>query len=405
MSTRSFRDRYGSLGGAAENRSRQPAVPPEWPLPQGARLRETDAGLCVVHDRVYTGDEVAAARERLERAAGGPGGRIPPAELLFVDTESTGLAGGTGTHAFLVGVGRFTGSAFVVRQLFMRHPGDERAVLRLLADELGEAAGVVTYNGRAFDMPLLETRYRIHGQPLPAPATHLDLLATSRAIWKHRLASCSLASIERAILGVQRELDAPGWLIPQLYFDWLRTRRIEPLEPVFEHNRYDILSLARIAALVHGWESGIDAPDDAVDRLALALLRLRREPSDALLDQLRHLWREPGIPSELRLRALRDLTVALKRRRHWEAACELWNEASRDASRAVRLLAVEELAKYLEHQQRDHERALALARRGADGAALAQDDPARDAFARRVRRLERKLQQGGARRPDTDPGR
>lgn len=312
--------------------------------------------------------------------------------MIFLDTETTGLSGGSGTHVFLVGIGRFSGDALHVRQFFMRHPGDERALLSALAAGLRDIGALVTYNGRSFDVPLLETRYRMHGQSFVAPEQHIDLLPPARAIWKHRLPSCSLGTIERMVLGIERELDAPGWMIPQLYFDYLRSRRIEMLEPVFEHNRIDIVTLARLTALVQLYEAGIATPPNDIDRLAVALHRLRRHGDSGAIAAIRQLWPTPTAPADLRLRALRELSVTLKRqRRHSEAAGE-WRAALRDPSRPVRHYAAEELAKYYEHTERDHAKALEVARRGAEGAALARDEAAIAAFDRRLRRLERKMQ-------------
>jgi hypothetical protein len=311
--------------------------------------------------------------------------------VLFLDTETTGLAGGTGTYVFLVGLGRFTARGFTVRQLFMRHPGEELALLAMLSAELRGVDALVTYNGRSFDWPLIDTRFRMHGRPVEPPSAHFDLLATARAIWKHRLVSCSLGSIEQAILGVERTVDAPGWLIPQLYFAYLRSRDVAALLPVFEHNRMDIVSLARLMGLVHAWEAGIDEPPHAIDALATALHRLRRYPSEAAIEEVRRRWVASAVPAELRLRAVQQLSVTLKRARRYDEAVEVWQDAMRDPSRALRLFAAEELAKYLEHRARDHHRALEIARQAVDGAELARDDRAKDEFLRRTRRLEAKV--------------
>jgi len=393
MSTRSFRDRYaGALGNAAPTSASVEAAM-EWPLPRGGRPSRTAEGECVVSDQVYVGPEIAAALDAFRACRSADRQRFTDArDMIFLDTETTGLSGGTGTHVFLVGVGRFNGDALHVRQFFMRHPGDERALLAALAVDIAEIGALVTYNGRSFDVPLLETRYRMHGQSFASPEQHIDLLSPARAIWKHRLPSCSLGTIERMILGVERELDAPGWLIPQLYFDYLRTRRIETLEPVFEHNRIDIVTLARLTALVHLYESGLDTPPNDIDRLALALYRLRRLGDDAAIASVSELWRTPTAPVELRLRALRELSTVLKRRRRYSVACDEWIAGMRDPARPIRLFAAEELAKYLEHRERDPARALEVVRRGADGAALARDTVALAAFERRLRRLERKMQ-------------
>jgi uncharacterized protein len=401
MSARSFRDRYAGALGSATEAADEPAAGQVWPLPRGARPARNAEGECVVHDRVYGGAEIAATFDGFQACLRAVSGRyVDPRDMIFLDTETTGLSGGTGTHVFLVGIGRFNGDALHVRQFFMRHPGDERGLLAALAADLGDIGALVTYNGRSFDVPLLETRYRMHGQAFASPEQHIDLLSPARAIWKHRLPSCSLGTIERMVLGVEREMDAPGWMIPQLYFDYLRSRRIETLEPVFEHNRIDIVTLARLTALVQTYEAGIRTPANDIDRLAVALHRLRRHGDDAAIESISELWRLPTIPADLRLRALRDLSVALKRRRRHTEAAEEWRAAQRDPSRPLRLFAAEELAKYLEHRERDHARAIEIVRRGADGAALARDAVAVAAFERRLRRLERKMQAASG---DTSP--
>jgi uncharacterized protein YprB with RNaseH-like and TPR domain len=396
MSGRSFRDRYAALSPAQVEHSVVSAED-DWPVPRGARKSVTPDGTAVIHDAVVSGAPVTAAQAAFAACHQRHGGRYAgPADLLFLDTETTGLAGGTGTHVFLVGVGRFTGDAFHVRQFFMRHPGDERALLSALDAELRHAAAVVTYNGRAFDLPLLETRYRMHGRALRRPEQHIDVLAAARAIWKHRLPNCALGTLERMVLDVRREADAPGWMIPQLYFDYLHSRRIDILEPVFEHNRYDIVSLARLAALVQSYEARLAHPADAIDRLGVALLCLRRHASPEAIADLRDLWPRHVIPATLRLRALRDLSVTLKRQRRFEEAVAEWQRALGDQSRSIRLYACEELAKYLEHRVRDHAAAREMARLGTDGALLARDDAALDSFTRRVQRLDQKLQRTGA---------
>lgn len=405
MSARTFRERFASLASDAEQRTAQRRVQEadDWPAQPGGRFVETPFGPLSVHQQVYSGPEVRSARQRFAQSlTAGVEGSIDPAGLVVLDTETTGLAGGTGTWVFLVGLGRFSGDDFVVRQLFMRHPGDEPALIATLAAELARVETIITYNGRSFDLPLIDTRFRMHGRALPSPPLHLDLLSASRAIWKHRLASCALGEIERAVLGVERELDAPGWMIPQLYFGYLRSRNVESLQAVFEHNRMDIVSLARLAALVHGWECGLDAPSDAIDALALALHRVRRTPNDETLQVLHRLVRSAQAPAELRLRALRELSTHYKRHRRDAVAAELWQAALRDPSRAVRLFAAEELAKYLEHRERDHAAALAIATAAAEGARLARDTVTLDAFRRRIARLERKL--GHLDRTDTWAG-
>jgi uncharacterized protein len=187
--------------------------------------------------------------------------------VAFIDTETTGLSIGTDTYTFLIGVGTYepgdepdeaAGEVeagmpdnFVVRQFFMRHPGEERAQLHLVEETLGACTGVISFNGRAFDMPLLFNRFTLAGllsMPL-AGALHLDLLPPARRLWRARLTSCALSQLERDILGVQRSADdVPGWMIPGIYRDYYRTGTgADLVGRVFYHNLEDIRSMARLA--------------------------------------------------------------------------------------------------------------------------------------------------------------
>ena len=153
-----------------------------------------------------------------------------PERLVYLDTETTGLAGGTGTCAFLIGIGTVEGTQFVVRQFFLRDYPEEKAVLRALAEILDSFDGLVTYNGKTFDVPLLETRYALARLKSPfGRLLHLDALHPSRRLWRLRLESCKLTDLESAVLGIEREGDVAGSEIPGIYFDYLRTgRRARP---------------------------------------------------------------------------------------------------------------------------------------------------------------------------------
>ena len=177
----------------------------------------------------------------------------PPESWAFLDTETTGLAGGSGTIAFLIGVGRITPEGFRVRQFFLREHGEEASALEALAGHLRQFRVMVTYNGKAFDQPLLETRYRMARARTPfGGLSHLDLLFGARRLWKLRLESCRLVELERRILGVEREGDVPGAMIPQLYFESLRAGNADGLAPVFYHNALDILTLACLCGSCRG---------------------------------------------------------------------------------------------------------------------------------------------------------
>ncbi len=170
-------------------------------------------------------------------------------KLVFLDTETTGLAGGAGTLAFLVGVGFFEDDMYVLRQLFLREPAEERAMLQVLLDTLADKDGLVTYNGRSFDVPLLNTRLTMNRrQAVLKELPNLDLLTPARRMWRGRFENCRLATVEIEALGIQRTGDdVPGWMIPQLYADFLLTGNATEMQRVLYHNEIDILSMVTLA--------------------------------------------------------------------------------------------------------------------------------------------------------------
>ncbi len=284
---------------------------------------------------------------------------------VYLDTETTGLAGGTGTAAFLVGIGYVDGDHFRVRQYFMRDYHEEAALLFGLAEELRRFSRVVTYNGKMFDLPLLETRYRLCRQRYPlSKATHLDLLYPSRRLWKARVGSCRLQSLESALLGVERHGDVPGDEIPRLYFEFVRRRDARALAKVFRHNHVDVVSLAALSVLACQWVAGGFA-EDPRDLLSLGRVYERARLGERCEDAYRRaLDTEDGA---LRLPALLRLAARLKRAGQHEAAAALWAEAT-DAGD---LGALRELAIHLEHRRRDLTAALALVKRGLEQAEAA----------------------------------
>jgi uncharacterized protein YprB with RNaseH-like and TPR domain len=315
-----------------------------------------------------------------------------PRRLLFLDTETTGLAGGTGTYAFLVGAGFVEGERFVVVQYFMRDLDEEPALLAAVAPLLEGASGLVTFNGSGFDLPLLETRFVLGRRRWPEALLHVDLLRPARRVWAARFVDCRLGTLEREVLGHRREGDVPGSLIPSLYFDFLRRRHAVPLAPVFTHNRHDVLSLVALLgwlgwlghALAHG-EQGVD---DGLDLAGLGRLWERVDPERAAACYRSSL--AVGLPARdahlIRLR----LAAWEKRRARWPTACALWEEATAGATFDPR--PWEELAKYHEHRARDVTVARAVVA-AALGRAQAAGAPApiMDALDHRRARLDRHL--------------
>jgi uncharacterized protein YprB with RNaseH-like and TPR domain len=321
--------------------------------------------------------------------------------MAFVDTETTGLAGGTGTYAFLVGVGLFEGESFTVHQFFMRDFHEEPALLHVLGELLDGLEAVVSFNGKSFDLPLLETRFLMARQvPRLVDAPHLDLLPAARRFWRYRLPSCALSSLEAEVLGVQRTHDdVPGWLIPGLYTDYARSGDAREMPRIFYHNVQDILSLvtltARMCDLVHAsGDAGEDLPAEDLYGLARVLGDLdqldRAEAAYARVAQA-----SAGTPvGEL---AMRDLAYLLKRQERREEALAWWQQLVETAGAVY---ACEELAKHYEWHDEDlvqarawTERALALA--GAWPPSLKRRETLGE-LQHRLERLDRKLSAGTA---------
>jgi hypothetical protein len=279
---------------------------------------------------------------------------------VFLDTETTGLAGGAGTAAFLIGVGWVDGDRFRVRQYFMRDYHEEAALLLALGEELRRFDRLVTFNGKMFDVPLLDARFRLNRSRFPlAEAPHLDLLHPARRLWKARLESCRLQSLEAGLLGLRRAGDIPGEAIPQVYFDWVRRRDARMLAKVFDHNRQDIVSLAALAVLACQWVEE-DRAEDPRDVFSLArVLERARLYGRSEAEYRRALELGPG---DLRGPALLRLAWRAKRAGEHERAAALWNEAG-EAGEAE---AWRELAMHHEHRTRDLDAALRAVGRGIE---------------------------------------
>ena len=176
------------------------------------------------------------------------GADIPAENCIFYDTETTGLSGGAGTLAFLIGTGRCIGDSLIIRQVFLADFPGEGEMLRLLSRELTDEGIYVSYNGKTFDSHLLRSRFLFHGMKTEL-AAQADLLYPARRLWKHRLPNCSLQSVEREVLGIERRGDIPGRDVPEYYFAFLKSGSFSLLEDVFRHNKQDIVSLAALLSV------------------------------------------------------------------------------------------------------------------------------------------------------------
>jgi len=303
----------------------------------------------------------------LARLSAGLIADVPPEEWAFLDTETTGLSGGTGTCAFLVGVGSITPEGFRVRQFFMRDYGEEPSMLRALTRYLEPFRVLITYNGRAFDQPLLETRYRMQRTRAPfGRFEHLDLLHGARRLWKLRFESCRLVDLEQHVLGFEREGDVPGALIPYIYFEYVRTGEMARLLPVFHHNVLDIVTLACLTGIVpFAFHDPANTPLKHGAELA-SVGRWLREAGE--LEQARLLFRraiETSLRDDVLFRTLWDLAVLERKLGCDEAALALWNDLA-TSKNPFQARAYEEMAKHYEHREKNPDRALEMTRRAMD---------------------------------------
>jgi uncharacterized protein len=333
----------------------------------------------------------------LDALGGGEIPAAPPDRWAFLDTETTGLAGGSGTYAFLIGVGRVTPEGFRVRQFFMREYAEERSLLSALMEHLNSFDVLITYNGKSYDQPLLETRFRMtrHKPPF-GRLSHLDLLYGARRLWKLRLENCRLIHLEQQILGFQREGDLPGELIPYVYFEYLRSREAGRVVPIFHHNAIDILTLACLTAIVPSAFRSSDAESLArvgvrrgEDLAGIARWLLAAGQVEEGLALLKRAV-DAGLPDILLFRTLLDIAQLEKKLGRLNAALSVFTELA-GCRNAHRVTALEELAKYYEHEERNYVLALEFTLQAL------QYDPSDELYRRRTR-LERRLSKPRPRR-------
>jgi uncharacterized protein YprB with RNaseH-like and TPR domain len=322
-----------------------------------------------------------------------------PSRLAFFDIETTGLSGGTGTWVILAGLGSYEDEGFRMRQYFLADIAHERAMLSMLAEDLRRFEGVVTYNGRSFDMPFVQTRMTLARVPYPCGRhAHFDLLHAVRRLYRHRLDGCRLADAERHLLRIVRSDDVPGSLIPGLYFDYVRAGRAAPLRSVFRHNADDVLSMVGVLAACARLLSTDDLdPDDAV-AAARWWEHARWPDRAAALYRFALPWLEGG--DDWHWAAARHARLC-KRAGLRDEALPLWEGLWRDGDRVAGL----ELAKHYEHRERDFAGARRIARRLLETADRADSDALRARIERLDRKLSRRSGVGSPSRSAPDDGR
>jgi len=315
-----------------------------------------------------------------------------PTQWLFLDTETTGLCGGTGTYPFLVGIAWWDAGGLEVEQFFMREHSEEHSVLVALAERMAERPVLVTFNGKSFDWPLLETRYRMTRKiRVPALQAHLDFLHPSRNLWRLRLGSVRLAELERHVLGWNRGADVMSELIPSLYFDFLQGGPPEPLLPIFYHNQMDLRGLAGLSARVLSLLA--DAEKQCVDPLELfglsQICERRGEAARARVLFERSI--DGALPMETERVARRSLARMAKREKDFPRARELWEGMLGNSREGLE--AYEQLAIYHERHAKDPNEAVAVTKRAlADLRRANRSEMASASFCRRMReRFEHRL--------------
>ena len=366
-------------------------------------------GACVELDATYPGDR-SWGRRRLDAwrpASAAPIHLLDPRassveawwrRVVFFDIETTGLSGGAGTVAFLAGCGWFEDDGFHVRQFFLSGLAGERAMLQALGDLLSEASLLVTFNGRTFDVPFMEMRWAFHRAAPPTDEIpHVDMLPAARRLWRRREVSsaldggCNLTSLERAVLDVHRIGDVPGFEIPARYFHFLRTGDQPAVEPVLEHNRRDIVSLAALMShalwLIH---EGPEACRESGEQLALGRLYERAGDRERAHQAYEMAAATVG-DADVRREALARLAASLRREARYDEAAQAWEgvlavSGHRGAS-SLDALANQALAVHHEHRRRD----LTAARRYAEALGRQASARARCDVDHRIKRIDRKL--------------
>lgn len=295
-------------------------------------------------------------------APGAPKEVSDPRQWLFLDTETTGLAGGTGTYPFLIGIAWWDAGGLEVEQFFMRDYSEEHSVLMALADRMVERPVLVTFNGKSFDWPLLETRYCMtRSIRAPVLRAHLDFLHTARSLWRLRIGSVRLTELELRVLGWNRGADMVSAMIPQIYFDYLNEGPPEPLVPIFHHNQMDLRGLAALATRVLSLLGNPETHGhDGLELFGVSRICERRGNTHRARE-LYELSIARELPRETDRAARSSLARLAKREGDLELALGLWEGMLGNSREGFE--AYEQLAIYYEHRAGEPHRAAALARK------------------------------------------
>jgi uncharacterized protein YprB with RNaseH-like and TPR domain len=374
-----LRDRVARLRPDGHRHSRERGFASECELAGHLGARWLEDGLLLV-ERTYPldfshGRSSFTGLQDCSSAAIYGGCEVPVPSMAFVDTETTGLAGGTGTVVFLLGIARLGDGQLQVSQLLLTRFAAEPPLLDAAVQRLDGTSALVSYNGKGFDLPLLAARHRMHARadPFAGRRAHLDLLYPTRRAFGSVWADCRLQTAERELVGLRREGDIPGFEIPQVWFDLVGSGSVDRLPAVLEHNRLDLLSLA--ALIIELPRVFADPARFGADGEAIGRGYLREGDELGALRCLR------AARDQLTETGLLELARLYRRRGDWAEAVQIWERlAARGSAHAL-----VQLSKYHEHLRRDPRRALEFAHR-----LIALEGPGHD-HERRVARLRRRL--------------
>ncbi len=241
----SLESKLNRILGAGSNPAPKKNIVPIDELISGEWEKDGDSKV-FIRESVTNLDALTSSHFESLKSVSGITSDISDDRLLFMDTETTGLMGGTGTFAFMIGVGKVKNGKFQTTQFFMPNFSDEFLHLKLFSDYINKDTILATFNGKTFDAPLLESRFILNRMRNPLNLEHIDLLHYARVIWRETLDSCSLQSLEKNILNLHRFDDTPGFMIPQIYFNYIREGNAKPIPGIFEHNEIDIVSMHKI---------------------------------------------------------------------------------------------------------------------------------------------------------------
>jgi uncharacterized protein len=313
--------------------------------------------------------------------------RLSPMKLLFFDTETTGLSGGTGTIPFMLGFGFFEGDCFQVKIFILNDLYKEDEFLNAVDEFITshDFSGTVTYNGKSFDFPLMETRYILQRKRLPLlKLPHLDFLFPARTLWKNTYDSRKLGRLGDILLGLSREDDIESSQIPAIYFNYLRSKSFSLLQKVVDHNALDLLGLAALLLLGLKYQEDIAFVSDEGETLGTAILFEKYgefEKADILYDVLK----QSAVRQETKSKAVNRLAVLKKKKKLYKEASELWESISGSFDHQV----VKELSVHFEHREKNYAKALEYVQNALDSFGLTETQ--RADFEKRVERLNKKI--------------